>query len=152
MQKYLALLVLVGISCVAAETPVYECDNGLPLPSSTQVNDCEELPCPLVQGSLVEALISFKSEVYTEVLRPETIAYALGVEVNYPLDEPDGCKALVDRFCPIDEGETVKYKLQMPVLDIFPKINLSLKFTMFDENDDGMVCFMLDAKVVGPSK
>lgn len=62
------------------------------------------------------------AEVYSEVLKPEVVAYALGVEVNYPLDEPNGCNALINAQCPIEEGEVVNYMLNMQVLSIFPTV------------------------------
>ena len=63
------------------------------------------------------------AEVYTDLVRPEVVAYALGTEVNFPLDEPDGCKSLINTHCPLEINEGVVYQLNMPVSYIYPQVN-----------------------------
>lgn len=59
---------------------------------------------------------------YLSGLSPEVIAHALGLEVNYPLPEQDGCNSLIDIRCPIEQNEIVLYNLKMPILSIYPTV------------------------------
>ncbi|GJQ76788.1 hypothetical protein Trydic_g14999 [Trypoxylus dichotomus] len=153
MKKFLAsvAMMVATFSFARCDTPVSACDNGISLPSLIQVNNCESSPCELVQGTTTSLNVTFIAQDYIEGLKPEVIAYALGAEVNYPLSETDGCNSLINIRCPIDAGELVRYNLQMPILSIYPTISLRMKFTIYNENENGLTCFVIDARVVSPS-
>lgn len=76
------------------------------------------------------------------------VAHALGIDTPYPLPEPEACNALLNGQCPLEEGETAVYNLQMDVLDIFPQIPVGLTLTIYDEADEGIACFQVDCEVV----
>lgn len=56
------------------------------------------------------------------MLTPEAVAIVLGLEVNYPLPNQDGCSTLANTQCPLEEGEYTSYVFNMNVLAIFPKV------------------------------
>ncbi|GJQ76789.1 hypothetical protein Trydic_g15000 [Trypoxylus dichotomus] len=85
---------------------------------------------------------------YAESTRPKVVATVSDLDVDYPLDQKNGCDGFQNIRCPVDAGDRVRYQLQMPILAIYPKISLILTFSLLDENDNPLFCFVLDAQVV----
>lgn len=50
-------------------------------------------------------------------------AYVLGITIDYPLDDPNVCNALVLAECPIEPGEMITYRLLFPLLEAFPPVS-----------------------------
>lgn len=62
-----------------------------------------------------------------EIFEPKIIAHALGIDVDYPLAEPNGCNQLVDDECPLEEGQRVLYATSMEVLSFYPNVSVISK-------------------------
>ncbi|KAI4471646.1 niemann pick type c2 protein npc2-related [Holotrichia oblita] len=142
------VVIVASLALVSCDTPVTDCENDVSLPLQIQINDCVESPCELERGSTVVMNVTFRAPHYVEGLTPEVIATALGVNVTYPLSETNGCNSLLNIRCPIDAEEIIRYQLQMPILAFYPTISLQIKFTIYDENSNGLMCFVVAARVV----
>ena len=71
------------------------------------------------------------------------------MEIQYPLDQDDACAGIVNTQCPLEEGEDVEYTFDMFISPIFPKINLTLEFSLLDEDQDDSAfeCFKVDLQL-----
>merc|ERR1712062_553140 len=67
----------------------------------------------------------------------------VGVWVPFPGDcpVPDGCAALEQGECPVEEGEEIVYDIALDIESFFPQISLDGKWTILDQNKDMIVCF-----------
>lgn len=102
---------------------------------------------------------------YTETTRPKAVAFALGQIVDYPLGQTNGCQGFTNIRCPIDPGDRVRYHFELNVLSLYPKvsqnifvaiiiffcifqISFELTFSLLDESEKEIFCFVVDAQVV----
>lgn len=75
----------------------------------------------------------------------------LGIASEFPLpgDKAKTCDWLLSTTCPVYPTEDVTYKLEMPVLLIYPKhMELDLKITVENEDKTILTCFQVLATTV----
>ncbi|KAK0182847.1 hypothetical protein PV327_000939 [Microctonus hyperodae] len=146
---FMKVLIIASL-CVSATlqyTPFAACKAGAP-PSELRVEGCTKSPCVFSRGQDVIAEWDFKVVANTENLRPVVLVKAFGMEVDYSLPEQNACNSLINGKCPLNEGESVTYALQMPISPKYPKIRVHLKFSLVDDKDNIHACFEMDAKIV----
>lgn len=104
----------------------------------------------MIRGQDAVLEIDFTAYNGAEKLVPEVVATALGVTLPFPLpdDRTDACLHLIGSSCPLSRNEDVTYKLNMPVLAIYPLVSLTIQIGLKDENNDVVTCFRVDAVVV----
>jgi len=135
------------LSVTLAETFFRPCDEGHPAPLALRVKGCTTEPCLFYRGEDVEAEWDFAVVSDTDDLKPEVWATFAGMTTNYALPQQDACKSLTNGECPLDESEEVTYGLRMPILRLYPKFSLALKFMLVDGSGKVHVCFKLNAKI-----
>lgn len=54
--------------------------------------------------------------------------------------------------CPLEEGKPYKFKLTLPILRTYPKINVDVFLRLIDEKGDIIACVELPAKIQEPEK
>ncbi|KAK9719675.1 ML domain [Popillia japonica] len=150
MKQFVSSVVLIvaGLAFASSDAPVTDCKNGVSLPLQTQISGCEQAPCVVKKGSTVVLNLTFRAPYYIEELRPEAVAIISGISIIYPVAEPDGCKSLVNSTCPINADEIVHYQLQVPILSSYPTVSGRIKFTIYDEFNKGVTCFVVAARIV----
>jgi Niemann-Pick C2 protein len=62
------------------------------------------------------------AEKNVKSLNVKVKATALGITVDYPLPQPDACKALIDSACPLEAGDLATYKLDLPITSVIPTV------------------------------
>ncbi|XP_014271928.1 NPC intracellular cholesterol transporter 2 homolog a [Halyomorpha halys] len=131
-------------------TTVDQCtDKTIPQPIAVRVSNCTTPPCDLVRTTTAVLEIDFEATKDLAELKAASKAFALGVETVYPLPNDDVCSALMNGECPLDAGEVVTYRLEMPILDSFPKVHALIQFSLVSGSDT-IVCFKVAANVVDP--
>ena len=80
---------------------------------------------------------------YLENIAPAAVASVQGLNIPYPLGQPDACVGITNTPCPLAEGEYVEYTYSMFVLPLFPQIDLELEFSLqdLDRHKEPFVCF-----------
>lgn len=77
------------------------------------------------------------------------IESGIAAEFPVPGDKADTCEWLMSTTCPIYPNEDVIFKLDMPVLLIYPKnMELDLKITVENEDKTILSCFQVLATTV----
>ncbi|XP_065161509.1 NPC intracellular cholesterol transporter 2-like [Atheta coriaria] len=150
-QFFCVAAILVSLVSVARATEVNVCKSGLPLPYAVTVKDCDKGPCSFPRDSLVVWNITFDAPHDLDTFEPKVLATALGLDIDYPLNESEGCKELVDDECPLEEGQRVIYATTMEIKKSFPTINVGIEMTLYTPDEDGnsvgFTCFQIDCKV-----
>ncbi|XP_049801930.1 NPC intracellular cholesterol transporter 2-like [Schistocerca nitens] len=137
------LLLLVS---TASATTVQTCETGTP-PVSVDILDCDVPPCVFYRGESMSGNITFVTERATTSLRPDVLANIGGVEVNYQLPQQDACQSLVSGSCPLQAGQTAVYSLVINILEMYPKVNLTVQLSLVDESEAVVTCFLVDGEV-----
>jgi len=143
------LLLLLAIASSVLATEVRKCESG-PSPTKVEITGCDQPPCKLIKGQSTELNVQFTSTKSTKILKPKVTTKALGLTIPYQLpgDQADACNHLFGSQCPIDENEDINYQLTMPILKIYPSVNLEIQLEMLDEDNSSQFCFIADCQVV----
>ncbi|KAF5306704.1 hypothetical protein FQR65_LT07259 [Abscondita terminalis] len=123
--------------------------NGETAPTYVNVVGCTEPPCVLTTGTDVEMYMNFTATQPIDTLDAKVYALLGIVPIPFPLPEPDACKGLTNTHCPLEINKPAQYKLQMPILDVYPKITIPLKLWLESEGNI-IVCCIIDIQVVKP--
>lgn len=64
----------------------------------------------------------------------------------FQLQNPDAC---VDTglHCPLEQNETYEYKAVLPVLKVYPKVKVQVKWELQDERGNDIICVEIPAKI-----
>ena len=86
----------------------------------------------------------------TATLVPQIIATAFGVRAEFelPEDRQDGCNWLQGSQCPISQGEDVTWKLNMPVLEEYPLVQLLIEVTLFSAGGRPEFCVIVESETI----
>ncbi|XP_031346161.1 NPC intracellular cholesterol transporter 2-like [Photinus pyralis] len=154
LPKSVALLVIsCGILVLAGEkTKVTKCTNGAQLPIEVNIPGCSTPPCAIKLGESISAYVNFTAPLHTYALKAKAIATTsiIPFPVDYPLPQPNACKALTNTHCPLEINEPAQYKLEMPISDKFPSLDFLLRIYLEanDEKDNIATCFEVLCKTV----
>ncbi|KAK4876502.1 hypothetical protein RN001_009008 [Aquatica leii] len=152
MIKYIFLCITFFVSNSYCQLPIKQCANGENKPTYLDVVNCKEMPCTVVTGTTAVMYMNFTAPELIDTLQAKILANVGGLNVPYPLPQPDACKALSNTHCPLEVNEPAQYKLEMPILSIFPEIGvtLSLYLEANGVKDNKVVCCIIDIQVVKP--
>ncbi|XP_063914566.1 uncharacterized protein LOC135131003 [Zophobas morio] len=125
-------------------TQVDQCQNIIaPLPLEVDIVNCIVPSCVFYINSTGVMNLKFIAPRYLENIAPAAVATVAGLNVSYPLQQPDACVGITNTPCPLAEGEYVEYTYSMFVLPLFPQIDLELEFSLqdLDRHKEPFVCF-----------
>lgn len=86
----------------------------------------------------------------THSLRPHITAHAVGSTVIYelPADRQVGCNWITRTSCPLNEGESATYLLDMPITEQYPLIPLDIEVRLYDHQNNLQFCVSVGSEVV----
>ncbi|XP_066599105.1 NPC intracellular cholesterol transporter 2-like [Prorops nasuta] len=148
MAKLLYVYIF-AVFCIAGSLqsfPFTNCDNE-PAPTDLRIDGCSVPPCSFKRGTNLTAQWDFVMTSNTKTLTPRVKATVLGVTINYPFEQTDACKSLINAECPLEEGDIVTFDLNMPISKRYPSIKLIVEFALIDEHKNAQVCFKIQAQV-----
>ncbi|KAK9498023.1 hypothetical protein O3M35_003909 [Rhynocoris fuscipes] len=122
-----------------------ECD-GVPKPLGLRVIGCEQPPCKFIRNKTTIFEVDFEAHRDIIELKPQVKAKAMGIETDYPISRTDACLDIINGECPLDKGEEVTYRLQMPILSTFPKVSFQVEFSLISP-DENVVCLKINGEV-----
>lgn len=70
----------------------------------------------------------------------------LGVEMPFQLQNPDAC---VDSGldCPLEGNKAYEYKATLPVLKVYPKVKVQVKWELQDQEGNDIICVEIPSKI-----
>ncbi|KYQ51537.1 Epididymal secretory protein E1 [Trachymyrmex zeteki] len=148
MKAFASACIILAI-CVAAslqDTPYNRCENGPP-PTLLVVDECNSSPCGFYRGTNLTAHWNFKAIANTEKLTTRVRVTIMGITIIYPYPYSNACESLTNSKCPLNKGDDVTYNLVMPISKNYPSVELTIEFSLFDQNGTPQVCFLLDGQV-----
>lgn len=85
-------------------------------------------------------------EEQSQTVRTVVHGIIMGVEMPFPLQNPDGC---VDSGlqCPLNKDSTYEYVASLSVLKSYPKVKVDVKWQLKNENAEDIVCVIIPAKI-----
>ncbi|XP_017763247.1 PREDICTED: protein NPC2 homolog [Eufriesea mexicana] len=112
--------------------------------------DCDmtKAVCDLIPGTNATIRIDFTME--KDISKVTAVVYGIVMEmpIPFPLANADACVTPDSGVtCPLKKGETYHYKNTLPVLKSYPKLSVTVKWQLIDENNEDIVCILIPARI-----
>ncbi|XP_071454174.1 NPC intracellular cholesterol transporter 2-like [Hetaerina americana] len=120
-----------------------------PVPIDVTVDGCDMLPCRFTRGSNISSSVTFKTPGPVTQMNPFLNVQVGGVWMNFDAGQKDGCDSLVEKECPLKEGEISTYVFQIPIQNGYPKIRIKVEHLMLDALRRPVFCYGITGKVIG---
>merc|ERR1711872_1174784 len=66
---------------------------------------------------------------------------------SFPFLSFQACEHLDEGDCPVVEGESLVYDMDIPIENFFPTIEITGKWRLLDENGENFLCFTIPMKI-----
>lgn len=146
---------ILSVPILAGVMPIRNCPNVETTGKLVHVivPDCDRPPCLLIKGKTYAVEVDFVSHSDTNNLTVKVTGNDIigGVELPWNGVKPDGCADMYIGRCPLYNDDYVTYGVNLTVLEMYPNVDLTIKWLMRDDNDDVIWCFMLPAQIRPPS-
>nr|XP_021195789.2 uncharacterized protein LOC110380200 [Helicoverpa armigera] len=154
MMLRVVLLFCVAVLGVRAQTTrVSQCTAYPgPLPINTYIEGCIDPPCTLEKGQYAVVHIIFRAPRTMRNMKTMASAFLPIIgEQTYPLGPSEHtCNFLANTYCPIVEGEVIRYTLNMFIELYFPRIMVPIEFRVVDENGGPVLCLRVQLRIIDP--
>ncbi|CAH1393842.1 unnamed protein product [Nezara viridula] len=150
MMRYPVILFTAALIPFGTCFKFIDCGSQLGQFTNIAVTNCDPTTsayCKLKRGTNVTLTVKFTpNQDITEV---KAVVHGIlgGVPIPFNLPNPDGCKESGIQ-CPLVKNENYSYISELPVLNVYPKVKLQVKWELQTEEKEDIVCFELPAKIV----
>ncbi|XP_067138069.1 NPC intracellular cholesterol transporter 2-like [Centruroides vittatus] len=143
-----ALIVALGalLLNVATATVYTACSSEYGEVQSVTVTNCDASPCVLKVNTKPEISITFKSHVDSKDLKVRIYGVIGGVPLPFPGPQGSACEGS-GIACPLKKDEVYTYRNSIDVKDSYPRIPVTVKYTLLDENSNQVVCVEIPSKI-----
>jgi len=140
----IAFACLVAASYAATFT---DCGSKTGKFTKIEIAGCKEETkyCILKRGSNATISVEFVSNLVTSSVKALVWGRIADLDVPFPLPNPDGCTSGVK--CPIQPNTPNTYVATLPVLKIYPKLQLIVKWELIDAEKNVVVCALIPAQI-----
>merc|ERR1719378_604287 len=70
-----------------------------------------------------------------------------GIELPFNGCPVNACDNLSTGDCSVEEGEMLVYDMSIPILDVYPKIEITGKWLLKDDMGEDFLCFTIPMKI-----
>merc|ERR1712243_242024 len=70
-----------------------------------------------------------------------------GVELPFNGCPKNACEHMLEGDCPVSVGEEMVYDMDIPIEPMYPTIEITGKWELFDENGEDFLCFNIPMKI-----
>ena len=111
------------------------------------VSNCDKFPCPLKRGS--DATIKVTYTPTTGSASAKSVVHGIIAGLPVPFNPPvtDTCASSVPA-CPSKANTDVTFTATLPIQTMYPKLSLTVKWEVQDDNNQDLVCFMIPVVIV----
>ncbi|XP_015605615.1 NPC intracellular cholesterol transporter 2 homolog a isoform X2 [Cephus cinctus] len=145
--------ILVVLLCIFALNNATFIDCGSKLGNFTQVSvtNCTETAstCNLRRGS--NATIDIAFTIDRDISNVNTVVHGIlmDIPVPFPIPNADACANSDSGItCPLQTGKLYNYKATLPIYKKYPKVSVTVKWELQDENKNDIICIFIPAKLV----
>ena len=125
---------------------------------------CSGFPCVVHQGETAIGQLTMKANSATDTLTCKVIlayctcySYYLifqivgiivgGIELPFNGCNVNACDNLSTGDCPVEEGEMLVYDISIPILSVYPKLEITGKIMLKDNMGEDFLCITLPMKI-----
>ncbi|XP_013400078.1 epididymal secretory protein E1 [Lingula anatina] len=145
-RPFVFLVCCLATSSLAMNVKFKDCGSAVGKISTVDVEPCKKEPCTLVRGTNATVTVAFKANEAATKLTASVHGIVAGVPVPFQVPVSNGC-APSGVACPTKTGQDYNYSTYVPVLKIYPKISVVVKWELKDQNGKDMFCFVIPAVI-----
>eukprot|EP00090_Calanus_glacialis_P036173 TRINITY_DN6170_c0_g1_i2.p2 TRINITY_DN6170_c0_g1~~TRINITY_DN6170_c0_g1_i2.p2 ORF type:complete len:155 (-),score=46.50 TRINITY_DN6170_c0_g1_i2:48-512(-) len=153
MKTFILIAALVGLASCAPkvnlkdEVPIQDCGSKVEI-MSIFFDGCTEFPCIVHQGTTATGQLTMKANAATETLTCKIVGIILGgIELPFNGCPVNACDYLSTGDCAVEEGELLVYDMSIPILDVYPKLEITGKWMLKDDQGEDFLCFTIPMKI-----
>merc|ERR1712106_66760 len=129
------------------EIPIQDCGSKVEIMSIT-FDGCNEFPCIVLQGETATGQLTMKANAATETLTCKIVGIILGgIELPFNGCPLNACENLSTEDCAVEEGEILVYDMEIPILEVYPKLEITGKWMLKDDKGEDFLCFTIPMKI-----
>ncbi|XP_018397032.1 PREDICTED: protein NPC2 homolog [Cyphomyrmex costatus] len=148
------ILVFAALILFANATIVNHCDSDVPFEDANQISisGCDKPECSLKQGTTIT--IEMKLVPNRDIQSVTNNVNGILASVPLPFVGVDGTNACDNIYdadgkavgCPLKKGEQYMYKNSFPILSIYPRIPVTVRYAL-REGTDRIICFEVPSRI-----
>jgi Niemann-Pick C2 protein len=147
MKSFIVLAICLFGLAQAGQIKFTDCGSKTGIIEYVEVSDCNAAPCTLKKGQDASLTLRFTASVDTSKLTSQVNGIKYGVPLPFPLPEPDSCK--LGATCPVSRGESNEISITLPILSVYPSLNIDVRWIVYDDKNNQMVCFKFPVSIQG---
>jgi Niemann-Pick C2 protein len=145
---YVTVFVVCYVVMTVLAVPWKDCGSVVGKPLAVTVTGCSDKgTCQLHKGVNATFGVDFTSKEDASGLKMLVYGHIAGVDVPFPIDNPDGCKDS-NISCPIKNGQTYGYRNVIFVKTGYPSLTLVVKLKLVDQDSKVISCVDMPVQIV----
>ncbi|VDP77977.1 unnamed protein product [Echinostoma caproni] len=155
---------VVALACLACITSGFrlrgnryiDCGSKLAEIVDVTVTPCDTLPCPLYRGENATITVQFKPREFAchsghhdqRIDTGKAVVHGLvaGIPVPFPIEKDDMC-SFTQPSCPLAANNLATYTYQLPVLQAYPKMRVTVKWELQDASKKDIICANIPVQI-----
>ena len=77
----------------------------------------------------------------------QIVGIVAGVELPFNGCPVNACDNLSTGDCDVEVGETIVYEMEIPILSVYPQLEITGKWMLKDDAGENFVCFQVPMKI-----
>uniref|UniRef100_T1JGD2 MD-2-related lipid-recognition domain-containing protein n=1 Tax=Strigamia maritima TaxID=126957 RepID=T1JGD2_STRMM len=107
---------------------------------------CVTEVCTLPSGQNVTIKLTFKSNEVAKSVTAVVHGLIGGLPFPFPLPNPNACQDS-GLTCPLQASTEYQYHEELPILSSYPKLAVTIKYELVDENKEDIVCVEIPSQI-----
>merc|ERR1712126_106624 len=152
-QFFLIAAALCGLASCAPkinlvdEIPIQDCGSKAEITKIT-FDGCSEFPCIVTQGDTATGQLFMKANSATDSLTCKIVGIIVGgIELPFNGCPVNACDNLSTGDCAVEEGEMLVYDMSIPILSVYPKLEITGKWMLKDDEGEDFLCLTIPMKI-----
>ncbi|KOC67818.1 Protein NPC2 like protein [Habropoda laboriosa] len=110
--------------------------------------DMKKSICDLIPNTNASIEIDFTVDKDVSAVTAVVHGIIMDVSIPFPLANANACATPTsDVSCPLEKGGSYHYKNVLPVHKSYPKLAVTVKWQLKDENNENIVCILVPARI-----
>merc|ERR1712062_214002 len=112
-----------------------------------EFDQCEDFPCVVHHGQTATGRATMVAQAATNSLTCKIVGIVAGIELPFNGCPVNACDNLSTGDCDVEVGETIVYEMEIPILSVYPPIEITGKWMLKDDAGENFLCFEVPMKL-----
>nr|XP_033332872.1 NPC intracellular cholesterol transporter 2 homolog a-like isoform X1 [Megalopta genalis] len=149
-QFFLPCFVIFVISPITQALEISDCGSKIGKLTSANLNGCDMTKdvCDLIRNTNASIEVDFTIEADVSKIYAVVHGIIMDVPIAFPLPNADACETPTSGItCPVTKDTACHYRNTLPVLSSYPKLSLTVKWELKNENGEDILCMLIPVKI-----